>query len=133
MGLHVAERTIKLMQQRGIQTAGARVLVLGLAFKENCTDLRNTRVIDIVDELKSYSVDVDVHDPWVAPAQAQAEYDLALVDRPRTGHYDAVILAVAHDQFVARGADGIRAFAKPGAVLFDVKHALPHGSADACL
>jgi len=133
MGLHVAERTIKLMQQRGIQTAGARVLVLGLAFKENCTDLRNTRVIDIVDELKSYSADVDVHDPWVAPAQAQAEYDLTLVDRPQAGHYDAVILAVAHDRFVALGADGIRAFAKPGAVLFDVKHALPHGSADACL
>lgn len=133
MGLHVAERTIKLMQQRGIQTAGARVLVLGLAFKENCTDLRNTRVIDIVDELKSYSVDVDVHDPWVAPAQAQAEYGLTLADRPQTGRYDAVVLAVAHDQFIARGADGIRAFAKPGAVLFDVKHALPHGSADACL
>ncbi|WP_319004032.1 nucleotide sugar dehydrogenase [Luteimonas panaciterrae] len=133
MGLHVAERTIKLMQQRGIQTAGARVLVLGLAFKENCTDLRNTRVIDIVDELKSYSVDVDVHDPWVAPAQAQAEYGLTLADRPQTGRYDAVVLAVAHDQFIALGADGIRAFAKPGAVLFDVKHALPHGSADACL
>ncbi len=133
MGLHVAERTIKLMQQRGIQTAGARILVLGLAFKENCTDLRNTRVIDIVDELKSYSVDVDVHDPWVASAQAQEEYDLALVAEPQVGRYNAVILAVAHDQFIALGADGIRAFAKPGAVLFDVKHALPHGSADACL
>ncbi|WP_242106851.1 nucleotide sugar dehydrogenase [Luteimonas aquatica] len=132
MGRHVAERTVKLMQQRGIQTAGARVLVLGLAFKENCTDLRNTRVIDIVEELQSYSIDVDVHDPWVAPAQAQAEYGLALAD-PRPGRYDAVILAVAHERFVALGADGIRAFAKPGAVLFDVKHALPHGSADASL
>src|SRR3546814_4926908 len=78
MGGHVAERVVKLMQQRGFQTAGAKVLVLGLAFKENCPDLRNTRVVDIIRELKSYNTEIDVHDPWVAPAHAQAEYGLAL-------------------------------------------------------
>lgn len=133
MGGHVAERVVKLMQQRGFQTAGAKVLVLGLAFKENCPDLRNTRVVDIIRELKSYNADIDVHDPWVAPAHAEAEYGLALVDKPEPGRYDAVVLAVAHDRFVELGADGVRAFAKPGAVLFDVKRALPRASVDGCL
>ncbi|MFC3715291.1 nucleotide sugar dehydrogenase [Luteimonas soli] len=133
MGGHVAERVVKLMQQRGFQTAGAKVLVLGLAFKENCPDLRNTRVVDIIRELKSYNTDIDVHDPWVAPAHAQAEYGLALVDKPEPGRYDAVVLAVAHDRFVELGADGVRALAKPGAVLFDVKRALPRASVDGCL
>ncbi len=133
MGGHVAERVVKLMQQRGFQTAGAKVLVLGLAFKENCPDLRNTRVVDIIRELKSYNAEIDVHDPWVAPAHAEAEYGLALVDKPEPGRYDAVVLAVAHDRFVELGADGVRAFAKPGAVLFDVKRALPRASVDGCL
>jgi UDP-N-acetyl-D-glucosamine/UDP-N-acetyl-D-galactosamine dehydrogenase len=133
MGGHVARRLVKLMQQRGFQTAQSKVLVLGLAFKENCPDLRNTRVVDIIDELRSFNAEVDVHDPWVAPAHAQAEYGLALVDKPEAGRYDAVVLAVAHDQFVALGADGVRAFAKPGAVLFDVKRALPRASVDGCL
>ncbi len=133
MGLHVAQRVVKLMQQRGIQTAGARVLVLGLAFKENCPDLRNTRVIDVVQELRSYNVEVDVHDPWVAPAYAQSEYALEIVATPAAGTYDAVVLAVAHQQFIALGADGLRAFGKPGAVLFDVKATLPAGEVDARL
>ena len=133
MGSHVSERVVKLMQQRGFQTAGARVLVLGLAFKENCPDLRNTRVVDIIRELKSYNAEVDVHDPWVASAHAEAEYGLSLVEKPETGRYDAVVLAVAHDRFIALGADGVRAFAKPGAVLFDVKRALPRASVDGCL
>jgi UDP-N-acetyl-D-galactosamine dehydrogenase len=133
MGSHVARRVVKLMQQRDIQTANAKVLVLGLAFKENCPDLRNTRVTDIIAELRSYNADVDVHDPWVAAAHAQAEYGLDLVESPQAGHYDAVILAVAHEQFVALGADGVRAFAKPGAVLFDVKRALPRAETDGCL
>lgn len=133
MGGHVARRVIKLMQERGTQTAGARILILGLAFKENCPDLRNTRVTDIIDELRSYSAQVDVHDPWVAPAHAQSEYGLALVEKPEPGAYDAVVMAVAHDRFTALGADGVRAFAKPGAVLFDVKRALPRDSVDGCL
>ncbi|GAB3317710.1 nucleotide sugar dehydrogenase [Luteimonas notoginsengisoli] len=133
MGSHVSERVVKLMQQRGFQTAGARVLVLGLAFKENCPDLRNTRVVDIIRELKSYNAEVDVHDPWVASAHAEAEYGLSLIEEPAPGSYDAVVLAVAHDRFVALGAEGVRAFAKPGAVLFDVKRALPRASVDGCL
>ncbi|KPN19934.1 Vi polysaccharide biosynthesis protein VipA/TviB [Xanthomonas sp. Mitacek01] len=133
MGLHVAQRVVKLMQQRGIQTAGARVLVLGLAFKENCPDLRNTRVIDVVRELQSYSIEVDVHDPWVAPAYAQHEYGLTPIAAPQTGTYDAVVLAVAHTQFRELGGDGLRAFGKPGAVLFDVKAILPADAVDARL
>ncbi|HVI59234.1 MAG TPA: nucleotide sugar dehydrogenase [Luteimonas sp.] len=133
MGSHVARRLVKLMQQRGFQTAGARVLVLGLAFKENCPDLRNTRVVDIIRELRAYNARVDVHDPWVAPAHAQAEYGLELVAEPEAGTYDAVVLAVAHDRFTELGVDGVRAFAKPGAVLFDVKRALPRAGIDGCL
>ncbi|PBJ83461.1 Vi polysaccharide biosynthesis protein VipA/TviB [Lysobacteraceae bacterium NML93-0399] len=133
MGLHVAQRVVKLMQQRGIQTAGARVLVLGLAFKENCPDLRNTRVIDVVRELGSYSIEVDVHDPWVAPAYAQHEYGLTPVAAPQAGTYDAVVLAVAHTQFRELGSAGLRAFGKPGAVLFDVKAILPANAVDARL
>ncbi|MGO3126732.1 MAG: nucleotide sugar dehydrogenase [Luteimonas sp.] len=133
MGLHVAQRVVKLMQQRGIQTAGARVLVMGLAFKENCPDLRNTRVIDVVRELQSYSIEVDVHDPWVASAYAQHEYGLTPIDTPERGAYDAIILAVAHTRFRELGADGLRAFGKPGAVLFDVKAVLPGDAVDARL
>ena len=130
MGRHVAQRVIKLMNQRRVHAADARVLVLGLTFKENCPDLRNTRVVDVVDEFRSYNAQVDVHDPWVDAAEARAEYGLDLVAEPARGHYDAVILAVSHRQFVALGADGVRAFGKPGAVLFDVKQALPRHAAD---
>jgi UDP-N-acetyl-D-galactosamine dehydrogenase len=130
MGRHVAQRVIKLMNQRRVHAADARVLVLGLTFKENCPDLRNTRVVDVVDEFRSYNAQVDVHDPWVDAAEAKAEYGLDLVAAPAQGHYDAVILAVAHRQFVALGADGVRAFGKPGAVLFDVKQALPRHAVD---
>ncbi|MET0583152.1 MAG: Vi polysaccharide biosynthesis UDP-N-acetylglucosamine C-6 dehydrogenase TviB, partial [Pseudoxanthomonas sp.] len=130
MGSHVAQRVVKLMAQRDLPVAGARVLVLGLAFKENCTDLRNTRVIDIVDELRSYNARVDVHDPWVSPDEARTEYGLDLLPQPEVGAYDAVILAVAHREFVALGTDGIRALGKPQAVVFDVKRALPRDGAD---
>jgi UDP-N-acetyl-D-galactosamine dehydrogenase len=133
MGGHVAQRAIKLMRQRSIQPTQAKVLILGLAFKENCPDLRNTRVVDIVRELRSFNVEVDVHDPWVSAPMALAEYGIALVPEPEPGRYDAVILAVAHREFIERGADGIRAFGVPGAVLFDVKRALPRASVDGCL
>jgi UDP-N-acetyl-D-galactosamine dehydrogenase len=130
MGSHVALRVIKLMTQRRIAAAGARVLVLGLAFKENCPDLRNTRVVDVIAELRSYHAQVDVHDPWVDPHEAQQEYGLALIDAPRAAHYDAVVLAVAHRQFIELGAAGIRALCKPEAVLFDVKSMLPRDAVD---
>ena len=130
MGPHVAQCTVKEMTKRGLPTAGARILVLGLAFKENCPDLRNTRVVDILAELGSYHAQVDVHDPWVDAHLAQEEYGLAMTAAPAEGAYDAVILAVAHREFVALGADGIRRFGKPGAVLFDVKGVLPREAVD---
>ncbi|TQM12836.1 UDP-N-acetyl-D-galactosamine dehydrogenase [Pseudoxanthomonas sp. 3HH-4] len=133
MGSHVARRVAKLMATRNLPTAGARVLVLGLAFKENCPDVRNTRVVDIVSELRSYNTQVDVHDPWVNADEARHEYGLELVAEPQAGQYDAIILAVAHREFTERGAEGVRALGKPGAVLFDVKRALPRHAVDDCL
>jgi len=133
MGSHVARRVAKLMAQRNLQTTQSDILILGLAFKENCPDLRNTKVVDIASELRSYNANVHVHDPWVSADEARHEYGLELVDRPEPGKYDAVILAVSHNEFIALGAEGIRAFGKPDAVLFDVKRALPRASVDDCL
>jgi len=130
MGAYVAGRLIKAMIQRGVQVRGARVLVLGLAFKENCPDLRNTRVIDIVRELADYGVDVAVHDPWADPAEARHEYGLELTAEPDAGAYDGVVLAVAHKTFRDLGPAGARRFGKPGAVLFDVKSIFPKAAAD---
>jgi UDP-N-acetyl-D-galactosamine dehydrogenase len=106
------------------------VLVMGLAFKENCPDLRNTGVVEIIRELTDYEASVDIWDPWVDANEAGREYGLALIGAPDAGVYDAIVLAVAHDQFVELGADRIRAFGKPGAVLFDVKSVLPKEAAD---
>ncbi|RNF83299.1 nucleotide sugar dehydrogenase [Lysobacter psychrotolerans] len=133
MGSHVARRVVKLMRQRNQDMTRSRVLILGLAFKENCPDLRNTRVIDIVRELRSYNAHVDVHDPWVNAERARDEYGVELIADPAVGHYDAVVLAVAHDEFVAMGAERIRSLGAPGAILFDVKRALPRASVDGCL
>ncbi|HMB55715.1 MAG TPA: Vi polysaccharide biosynthesis UDP-N-acetylglucosamine C-6 dehydrogenase TviB [Arenimonas sp.] len=130
MGAHVATQTIRLMARKGINPVGARVLVMGLAFKENCPDLRNTRVIDIIAELRDYSAQVDVHDPWADAAEAKHEYDLDTIAAPQAGVYDAIIIAVGHKQFAAMGAAGIRAFGKPGSVLYDVKCVLPREAVD---
>jgi UDP-N-acetyl-D-galactosamine dehydrogenase len=130
MGNHVAERVIKLMIQRRIHAAGARVLVLGLAFKENCPDLRNTRVVDVVAAFRGFHAEVDVHDPWVSAAEAEHEYDLRLTAELVPGTYDAIVLAVAHREFVELGAERIRALGKPGCVLFDVKQVLPREAVD---
>ena len=133
MGSHVARRVVKLMAQRNLQTAQSNVLILGLAFKENCPDLRNTRVVDIIAELRSYNANVHIHDPWVNAGEARHEYGLEMTEEPETGKYDAIILAVSHREFIALGAKGIRAFGKPEAVLFDVKRALPRQGVDDCL
>ena len=125
MGEHIADRLIKLMTRRGINVVDSRVLVLGLAFKENCPDIRNTRVIDVVRSLQGYNMQVDVHDPWVDPAQAHREYEIELIEKPEPGAYDAAVLAVAHNQFQLLGSDGINAFLKGKNVLFDVKSMLP--------
>ena len=130
MGHYVAHETIKLMIKRGMPIAGARVLVLGLTFKENCPDLRNTRVVDIVAELRSFGVQVDVHDPWIDATEAEHEYGIRPVTDPEPGVYDAIIVAVAHRQFRELGIAGIRRFGRPGAVVYDVKYLFPADAVD---
>ncbi|HRO63185.1 nucleotide sugar dehydrogenase [Thermomonas sp.] len=130
MGPFVADQTLKLMLEKRINPIGARVLILGLAFKENCPDLRNTRVVDIIDTLRGYNCEVDIHDPWVDAAEAWHEYGLEMLAQPQPGRYDAVIVAAAHRQFIALGSSGIRAFGKPDCVIFDVKSALPRDAVD---
>ena len=130
MGAHVVERVIKLMIKRRIHAAQANVLVLGLAFKENCPDLRNTRVVDVINEFKGFHANVDVHDPWVSADEARHEYGLELVSALKPGHYDAIVLAVGHRQFAAMGVEAIRALGKPDCVLFDVKQILPRDAVD---
>jgi UDP-N-acetyl-D-galactosamine dehydrogenase len=130
MGPYVADQVVRLMAKRGVSLVGARVLILGLAFKENCPDVRNTRVVDIIGELRQYHVRVDVHDPWIDPAEALREHGITTVAEPEAGSYDAVILAVAHRQFVALGAAGVRAFGRPISILYDVKSVLPREAVD---
>ena len=131
MGAYVAGQVFKTMNKLHVQVCDSRVLVMGLAFKENCPDLRNTRVIDIVSELQSYNISVDVYDPWVNPVEAEHEYGLKPVEAPQHGAYDAIVLAVAHDQFRDLGAGGIRAYGKQdGCVLYDVKNILPASEVD---
>lgn len=130
MGLYVVSQIVKLMTSRGRLVKGARVLVLGLTFKEDCPDIRNTRVVDIVNELRTYGARVDVYDPWANAAEAWREYRIRLIRslRPRT--YDAIVLAVGHRQFREMGAQRVRTLGKPGHVLFDVKHAWPRSQTD---
>ena len=130
MSLYVASRIIKLMLSKGQQPQSSRVLMLGFTFKENCPDFRNTKVVDIVNELKTYGASVDIFDPWVDVAEARQEYDIELVGDPRPGAYDVVVLAVAHEQFREMGEQGIKAYGKPESVFFDIKYLLPLGAAD---
>ncbi len=131
MAGHVADETVKLMLRKNIPVLGSRVLLLGLTFKENCPDLRNTKVVDIVKTLRGYNTEVDVYDPWIDTDEAMHEYGLAcLKEAPLPGSYAAVIVAVAHREFQAMGAQGIQALGIPGAVVFDVKGLLPAGVAD---
>ncbi len=131
MARHVADETIKLMLRKNLPVLGSKVLVLGLTFKENCPDVRNTKVVDIVKALKGYNAHVDVYDPWIDVQEAKHEYGLAcLTEVPAKGQYAAIVLAVGHHQFLAMGEEGIKAFGEPEAVLFDVKSILPLGAAD---
>ena len=131
MAGHVADETVKLMLRKGLPVLGSKVLVLGLTFKENCPDVRNTKVVDIVKALRGYNTQVDVYDPWIDVAEAEHEYGLeCLAQAPTPGQYSAIILAVGHVQFIALGEQGIKAWGLPNAVLFDVKSILPMGSAD---
>jgi UDP-N-acetyl-D-galactosamine dehydrogenase len=134
MGQHIASEVIKLMIQRGITVAGARILLLGITFKENCPDLRNTRVIDLAREFSDYGARVDIYDPWADVAQAAHEYGVELLaEPPQAGAYDAIVVAVAHDEFRALGVDGLRRLANGRAVIYDIKGLFPKGAVDARL
>lgn len=130
MGAYVASQLVKRMTKERIPVRGARVLVLGLTFKENTPDLRNSRVVDIIHELQDYEIQVDVHDPWADPAEADAEYGVELVQEPEAGAYDAIILAVGHQQFVEIGAEALRGYGRENHVLYDLKYVLAPAAAD---
>lgn len=130
MGKYVVSRVIKLMLKKRLHVQQANILILGLTFKEDCPDLRNTRVIDMIDEFREYEAQVDVYDPWVDRQEAQEEYGIELIDKPENGRYDAVVLAVSHQQFKDMGADRIRALGRPNSVLFDIKYILPEDQVD---
>ncbi len=129
MGDYLAGQILRLMIRRGSPVQGARILVLGLAFKENCPDLRNTRVIDVISALRDYGAHVDVHDPWADATEADHEYGIGLVE-PVAATYDAVVLAVAHHQFIKAGTATLRSYGREGAVLVDVKGVLPQADSD---
>ncbi|WP_191112976.1 Vi polysaccharide biosynthesis UDP-N-acetylglucosamine C-6 dehydrogenase TviB [Acinetobacter lwoffii] len=130
MGAYVVTQLVKGMIKKKIQVEGAKVLVLGLSFKENCPDIRNTKIIDIVHELQEYHIQADVYDPWVDASEAQHEYGITPVQTLENGQYDAVILAVAHEQFKAMGVDAIRALGKVNHVLYDLKYVLSQSESD---
>lgn len=133
MGIYIASEVVKQMLKKRIHVGGSRILIMGLTFKENCPDLRNTRVIDIIDELKSYNAEVDVYDPWVTSEASENEYQLTMVNDLNCDMYDAIILAVGHHQFKTMGASIIRSFGKESHILYDVKHIFPMESTDARL
>jgi UDP-N-acetyl-D-galactosamine dehydrogenase len=130
MGSYVAGQMVKAMLKKRIQVNGARVLVLGLTFKENCPDLRNTRVVDVVAELAEYGIEVDVHDPWADAEEARHEYGLEIVDQPQPDSYDGIVLAVAHSSFVQGQAAALRRLGKADHVLYDLKHLFDASQSD---
>ena len=130
MAIYVSSQVIKRMLAKRIQPLDARVLVMGLTFKENCPDVRNTKVVDIIRELSTYGAQVDVWDPWVDADEARQEYGIELLTEPEQGAYDVVVLAVAHNEFRALGADGIRAYGNGNGIVYDIKYVLPADAVD---
>lgn len=130
MGAYVAGQLVKEMLKRRIHVKGARVLMMGLTFKENCPDLRNTRVVDVIAELQDYGIEVDVYDPWVDPTEAQHEYGITPIEAPEDNAYNGMILAVAHQEFTDLGAAGVRQFGREDHVLYDLKYTLPADQSD---
>jgi len=130
MSCHVVQQLVKLMAQKKINIVDANVLVLGLAFKEDCPDLRNTKVVDLLKELEPYNVNVDVYDPWVSHQQALDEYNLKLLSKPANNHYDAIIIAVAHHEFIEMGINKMKALCKPDCVIYDIKYIVDAGEVD---
>jgi UDP-N-acetyl-D-glucosamine/UDP-N-acetyl-D-galactosamine dehydrogenase len=133
MGVYIAQSVVKLLTQRRIHVVGSKILIMGLTFKENCPDIRNTRVVDLIEEFSSYHATVDVYDPWINPEEAKLEYDIRPVETLPQGYYDAIIIAVGHDQFRTMGIENIRRLGKPSHVLFDVKYMFPAAQVDARL
>jgi UDP-N-acetyl-D-galactosamine dehydrogenase len=131
MGRHVAASVIKRMIQKRISLSDARILILGLTFKENCPDLRNTRVVELAREFEQYGAKVDIHDPWADPEQTRHEYGIELLGTlPHQADYDAVLLAVAHDQYRALGIEGVRRLGQPAVVVYDIKSIFPKDTVD---
>jgi UDP-N-acetyl-D-galactosamine dehydrogenase len=126
----VASEVVRLMNHRRIHVSGSRILVLGLTFKENCPDLRNSKVADLVRELKTYGATVDVADPWASRIEARHEYGITPIRTPKRGQYDAIVAAVAHDEFKAMGIDAIRKLGRKNHVLYDIKYVFPKDKVD---
>ncbi len=130
MGLFVVSEVVKLMAKKSIHIVNSKILILGLTFKENCPDLRNTRIVEMIDELKSYNALVDVYDPWVSKEEAVHEYGIEPIEKPLENNYDAIIIAVAHQQFKELGSKKIRAFGKSNSIVYDIKYLLPSDQVD---
>ncbi len=130
MGEYVANRVARMMTQHRIHIVDSRILILGFSFKENCPDIRNTRVIDIIKEFQGFNAKVDLYDPWIDPEDARREYDITPIESVPPGIYDAIIIAVAHKEFRELGTVEIRRFGKPDAILFDVKYVFPAAEVD---
>ena len=131
MGRFVADQMVKLLARRNFPVAGSRILVMGLTFKENCPDVRNSKVVDIVAALKEYNANVDVYDPWIDIEAARSELGIdCIVSEPEHDHYDGIVVAVAHREFIAAGVDHVRGLGKPNAVLYDIKGVFPKESVD---
>ena len=131
MGAYATQQVVKLMTQKRIPVVDARILIMGLTFKEDCPDLRNTRVVDIIDEFADYHCQIDVYDPWVSVAEAEHEYNITPVtDKPAAGQYDAIILAVSHRQFKQMGLNEIKALGKANSVIYDIKYLFPADAVD---
>ena len=130
MGSYIVSQVIKLMLKKRLHINNANILIMGLTFKENCPDIRNTRVIDIINELNSYGAKVDIYDPWVDPKETQHEYGITPIEKPQANTYDAIILAVKHKQFIAMGEQQIKALGKENHILYDIKYLLPAEKVD---
>ncbi len=130
MSSHVVQQVVKLMAQKKINIVDANILIMGLAFKEDCPDLRNTKVVDLLKELAPYNVNVDVYDPWVSHQEALDEYNIELLLKPEKNHYDAIIIAVAHSEFIEMGIKKMKALCKPDCVIYDIKYIVDAGEVD---
>ncbi len=130
MSRHIAEKVLRLMTQKKIQVVDSNILIMGLTFKENCPDIRNTKVTDVIADLSSFHANIDIYDPWADPAEVEHEYGFKLTQTPEAGHYDSVIICVAHNEIREMGIEAIRKLCKPNSVIFDVKYLFDKNDVD---